>query len=69
MCRVVVTAAVAGCLCSVSFPVEAQNFNRRLFASEEVYELHLANPAFRQCDRNRDGALQPDELGVTTHCQ
>ena len=34
----------------------------RLFASDAAYELHLANPAYRSCDANRDGAFQPDEL-------
>jgi len=62
MCRVVVIAAVSGCLCSFAFSAEAQDLNRRLFASEAVYELHLANPAFARCDTNRDGAFQPDEL-------
>jgi hypothetical protein len=60
MCRVVVIAAVLGCLCFSA--AEAQDLDRRLFASEAVYELHLANPAYRSCDANRDGALQPDEL-------
>jgi hypothetical protein len=62
MCRVVVIAAVSGCLCSVAFSAEAQELNRRLFASEAVYELHLANPAYRSCDTDRDGAFQPEEL-------
>jgi hypothetical protein len=62
MSRVVVIAAVSGCLCSFAVPADAQDLNRRLFASEAVYELHLANPAYRSCDANRDGAFQPDEL-------
>jgi hypothetical protein len=61
MCRVVVIAAVSGCL-SFAVPADAQDLNRRLFASEAVYELHRANPAYRSCDANRDGAFQPDEL-------
>lgn len=62
MCRVVVIAAVSGCLCFFAVSADAQDLNRRLFASEAVYELHLANPAYRSCDANRDGAFQPDEL-------
>jgi len=62
MCRVVVIAAVSGCLCSFAVSAEAQDLNRRLFASEAVYKLHLANPAYRSCDANRDGAFQPEEL-------
>ena len=62
MRRVVVIAAVSGCLCSFAFSAEAQDVNRRLFASEAVYELHLTNPAYRSCDANRDGAFQPEEL-------
>jgi len=57
-----VIAAVFGCLfCGASAAI-AQALDRRLFASESVYELHLANPAYRSCDADRDGALQPDEL-------
>jgi hypothetical protein len=62
MSRVVVIAAVSGCLWSIAFSAQAQNLNRRLFANEAVYELHLANPAFARCDTNRDGAFQPEEL-------
>jgi hypothetical protein len=62
MCRVVVIAAVSGCLWSFAVSAEAQDLNRRLFASEAVYELHLANPAYRSCDANKDGAFQPAEL-------
>lgn len=62
MSRVVVIAAVSGCLCCFVFSAQAQDLNRRLFASEAVYELHLTNPAYASCDSNRDGALQPDEL-------
>jgi hypothetical protein len=62
MCRVVVIAAVSGCLCFSAVRAEAQDLDRRLFASEAVYALHLANPAYRSCDANRDGAFQPDEL-------
>jgi len=62
MSRVVVIAAVSGCLCSFAFSAQAQDLNRRLFASEAAYELHLANSAYRRCDANRDGAFQPDEL-------
>lgn len=60
MCRVVVIAAVFGCLCITS--AIGQTLDRRLFQSEAVYELHLANAAYRRCDANRDGAFQPDEL-------
>ena len=62
MCRVVVIAAVSGCLYSFAVSAEAQDLSRQLFASEAVYELHLANPAYRRCDTNRDGAFQPEEL-------
>ena len=62
MRRVVVVAAVSGCLCCLVSPAGAQQLNRRLFASEAVYQLHLADPAFRNCDTNRDGAFEPDEL-------
>src|SRR3990170_729322 len=62
MCRVVVIAAVSGCLYSFAVSAEAQDLSRQLFASEAVYELHLANPAYRRCDANRDGAFQPQEL-------
>ena len=62
MCRVVVIAAVSGCLGSFACSAEAQDLNRRLFASDAVYELHRANPAYRSCDANRDGAFQPEEL-------
>jgi hypothetical protein len=62
MSRVVVIAAVSGCLCSITFSAQAQSLDRRLFASETVYELHLTNPAFARCDTNRDGAFQPEEL-------
>lgn len=62
MSRVVVIAAVSGCLCSFAFSAQAQDLNRRLFASEAAYELHVSNPAYRRCDANRDGAFQPDEL-------
>jgi len=33
-----------------------------MFTSEAVYQLHLADPAFRSCDTNRDGAFEPEEL-------
>ncbi len=62
MCRVVVVAAVSGCLCFATSSAGAQQLNRRLFASEAVYQLHLADPAFRNCDTNRDGAFEPEEL-------
>jgi hypothetical protein len=62
MSRVVVIAAVSGCLCSFAFSAQAQDLNRRLFASEAVYELHLTNPAYARCDTNRDGAFEPEEL-------
>jgi hypothetical protein len=62
MCRVVVIAAVSGCLGLFAVEAHAQDLNRRLFASDAAYELHLANPAYRSCDANRDGAFQPDEL-------
>jgi len=58
----VVIAAVSGCLCCVASSVKAQQLNRRLFSSEAIYQLHLADPAFRNCDTNRDGAFEPDEL-------
>jgi hypothetical protein len=62
MSRVVVIAAVCGCLWSITFSAQAQSLNRRLYANEAVYELHLANPAFARCNTNRDGAFQPEEL-------
>ena len=60
MSRMIVIAAIFGCLCFNS--AIGQTINRRLFASNAVYELHLANPAFQRCDTNRDGAFQPEEL-------
>ena len=60
MSRMVVIAAVFCCVCFDS--AIGQTINRRLFASEAVYELNLTNPAFQRCDINRDGAFQPDEL-------
>jgi hypothetical protein len=59
---VVVIAAVFGCLCCFASAASAQTVDRRLFASEAVYQLHLINSAYRSCDANRDGAFQPDEL-------
>lgn len=60
MSRMVVIAAVLGCLCIQT--AAAQTPNRRLFASEAVYELHVSSPAFQRCDANRDGAFQLEEL-------
>ncbi len=62
MSRMVVIAAVSGCLCCFAFSAQAQELNRRLFASQAVYELHLTNPAYARCDTNRDGAFEPEEL-------
>ena len=58
----VVIAAVSGCLCCAASSAGAQQLNRRLFPSDAVYQLHLADPAFRNCDTNRDGAFEPEEL-------
>jgi hypothetical protein len=62
MRKVVVVAAVSGCVSLVASTAEAQQLNRRLYASEAVYQLHLADPAFRNCDTNKDGAFEPGEL-------
>ena len=62
MRKVVLVAAVSGCVGLVVSTAEAQELNRKLFASEAVYQLHLTNPAFRTCDINRDGAFGPEEL-------
>jgi hypothetical protein len=60
--RRVVVAAVSGCLCCTFTSAGAQQLNRRLFPNDAVYQLHLADPAFRNCDTNRDGAFEPEEL-------
>ncbi|HUU67310.1 MAG TPA: hypothetical protein VMW57_08550 [Methyloceanibacter sp.] len=62
MSQFVFSATAFACVLSMLSAADAQPLNRRVFASEAVYDLHVANPAFRRCDAKSDGALQPDEL-------
>lgn len=49
-------------LCLWGTAAQAEIVDRQKFTTEEVYQLHVSNAAFRFCDANRDGAFQPSEL-------
>ena len=69
MRRVVVIAAVFGCLfCGASAAI-AQALDRRLFASESVYELHLANRPIAAAMRTEMGLSSRTSLPATMRCQ